>query len=599
MCSKDTSACGFSMIQMRYTVFLLTLFPFVSPLAQPDLPIRQFEVHPSRYEYLVFSPDGAKLLTRSVHLQGCADSNDTATCQYIAFTILWDVSTGQMLRELHSHRYEDGEGYPRHPYPPLFSPDGLQFASSERDGLIRIWDVATGQVLRETPGLGAGMLFSPNGAYVAFHAGTQVRLWDWATRRVRFFRHGSNVISTAFTPSGIYLMSVSDDGIRRLWDLATGRVVQQTSNPDAIGDIKFSPDGTYLATQVGNSEIILSDAVTGREVWRTKPFGEEEYVEDWAFSPGGIYLVTQVRTDRTPPFFSLIDVTTGLEVTQFRRDWNTAAGCCWDRSWFGFSTDDTYFFELIESSFDGDHVRVWDIATGQTIYTITADGPLAMSKDGRFFALIRVDQEDEPVRLWASPSLTLQFEEDITSQSYLLGRPITPLVLPNAIGGIPPVYYTLTPELLADLQYDTPTKTISGIPTVVTSDPVEYTYTAASINGQAASLTFEISVSEPTFTETATFLPETFTVVGNYPNPFKDATQLVFDLPWFAHVRAEIIDMTGRRVLTVPENSLEAGWHRQMKIDGTSLPSGIYLYRLIANSPIGILVRTGRFVKAR
>ena len=261
---------------MRRTVFLLTLIPFVSPLAQPDLPIRQFERHLSRYEYLTFSPDRTKLLTRSVHLRGCADSNDTATCQYIAYTILWDVSTGQMLRELHSYRYEDGEGYPRHPYPPLFSPDGLQFASSERDGLIRIWDVATGQVLRETPGLGAGMLFSPNGAYVAFHDGTQVRLWDWATRRVRFFRHGSNVISTAFTPSGIYLMSVSDDGIRRLWDLATGRVVQQTSNPDAIGVIKFSPDGIYLATQVGNSEIILSDAVTGQEVWRTKPFGEAQ-----------------------------------------------------------------------------------------------------------------------------------------------------------------------------------------------------------------------------------------------------------------------------------------------------------------------------------
>ena len=139
-----------------------------------------------------------------------------------------------------------------------------------------------------------------------------------------------------------------------------------------------------------------------------------------------------------------------------------------------------YFLELIESSFDGDHVRVWDTATGQTIYTITAEGPLATSKDGRFLALIREDQEDEPVRLWASPSLTLQFDEHVENQSYFLGRHITPLVLPNAIGGIPPVYYTLSPELLADLQYDAPTKTISGIPIVVTSDPIEYTYTATS-----------------------------------------------------------------------------------------------------------------------
>ena len=120
-----------------------------------------------------------------------------------------------------------------------------------------------------------------------------------------------------------------------------------------------------------------------------------------------------------------------------------------------------------------------------------------------------------------------------------------------------------------------------------------------SINGQADSLKFEISVSEPTSTETTTSLPEALTVIGNYPNPFQDATQLVFDLPWSARVRAEIIDVTGRRVLTVPENSLEAGWHRQMKIDGISLPSGIYLYRLIANSPTGIFVHTGRIVKAQ
>ena len=595
----DMSICEFSVIQMRRTVFLLTLIPFVSPLAQPDLPIRQFEVHPGKYEYLVFSPDGTKLLTRSAHLLGCTHSNDTVTCEYVVSTILWDVSTGQMVRELHSYRYEDVEGYPRHPYPPLFSPDGSQFASSERDSLIRIWDVSTGRVLTETPGLGVGMIFSQNGAYVAFHDGTQVRLWDWMTRRVRFLRHRSNVISTAFTPGGIYLMSVADDGIRRLWDLATGRVVQQTSNPDAIGIIKFSPDGTYLATQVGNSEIILSDADTGQQVWRTKPSGEEEYVEDWTFSPGGNYLVTQVRTDQTPPFFGLIDVTTGMEVAQFRRDWNTTASCCWYRSWFGFSTGDSYFLELIESSFDGDHVRVWDTATGQTIYTITAEGPLAMSNDGQFLALIREDQEDEPVRLWASPSLTLQFDEHIENQSYFLGRTITPLVLPNAIGGIPPVYYTLSPELLADLQYDAPTKTISGIPAVVTSDPVEYTYTATSINGQVDSLKFEISVSEPTFTETTTSLPENFTVIGNYPNPFESVTQLVFDLPWPAHVRAEIIDVTGRQVLAVPENRLDAGRHRQIKIDGASLPSGIYLYHLIANSPIGIFVHTGRIVKVR
>ena len=94
-------------------------------------------------------------------------------------------------------------------------------------------------------------------------------------------------------------------------------------------------------------------------------------------------------------------------------------------------------------------------------------------------------------------------------------------------------------------------------------------------------------------------LPEKFTVHGNYPNPFQETTQLAFDLPWQARVRVEVIDVIGRHVLSVPESDMMAGWSKSIELNGATLPAGLYLYRVIADSPIERSVQVGRFVRIR
>ena len=95
-------------------------------------------------------------------------------------------------------------------------------------------------------------------------------------------------------------------------------------------------------------------------------------------------------------------------------------------------------------------------------------------------------------------------------------------------------------------------------------------------------------------------LPEVFAIHGNYPNPFRDATRLVLDLPWPARVAVEVLDVTGRRVLTVPAMALSAGWERSLELRGEALSSGLYLYRLIATSSEGtVSTHVGRFVRIR
>ena len=191
----------------------------------------------------------------------------------------------------------------------------------------------------------------------------------------------------------------------------------------------------------------------------------------------------------------------------------------------------------------------------------------------------------------------VSFGDMIADLSFARAQPIDPLVLPEAAGGAAPVTYALTPALPTGLTFDT-TRTLTGTPTVVTDAPKQYTYSATGANGSRDSLLFAIEVFSPVAAEHES-LPESFAVHGNYPNPFQESTRLVFDLPWPASVTVEVMDITGRRVFTVPAAGKAAGWKHTIPLSGRGMPSGLYLYRLTATSPEGNSVHTGKFMRIR
>ena len=195
-------------------------------------------------------------------------------------------------------------------------------------------------------------------------------------------------------------------------------------------------------------------------------------------------------------------------------------------------------------------------------------------------------------------STALHFASDVPDQSFPLEVPISPLILPEAERGVSPVAYTLTPTLLAALAYDPSTRTITGTPMKVTSSPIPYTFRATDSTGETDSLVFSIEVFGPVASEQEE-LPESFMVRGNYPNPFRESTRLVVDLPWSATLNVEVFDVVGRRVLFPPPIDLPAGWGRSIRLEGATLPSGLYLYRIRANSPVGIQRQVGHFLRMR
>ncbi len=78
--------------------------------------------------------------------------------------------------------------------------------------------------------------------------------------------------------------------------------------------------------------------------------------------------------------------------------------------------------------------------------------------------------------------------------------------------------------------------------------------------------------------------PAAFALHQNSPNPFNPVTTISFDLPRTSNVRLDIIDVQGRRIVTLLDESHEAGRHavtwRGLDDAGHSVSSGMYFYRL-------------------
>ena len=74
-------------------------------------------------------------------------------------------------------------------------------------------------------------------------------------------------------------------------------------------------------------------------------------------------------------------------------------------------------------------------------------------------------------------------------------------------------------------------------------------------------------------------MPESFSLEQNYPNPFNPVTNIIFSLPKSGNVKLTVMDITGREILTLINDSYSAGTYK-IDLDASQLASGIYFYRL-------------------
>ena len=59
--------------------------------------------------------------------------------------------------------------------------------------------------------------------------------------------HEGKVTGVAFSPDGSFLVSGSEDGTVRLWDVSRGHEVQRLETQSRINTVAYRSDGHYLA----------------------------------------------------------------------------------------------------------------------------------------------------------------------------------------------------------------------------------------------------------------------------------------------------------------------------------------------------------------
>ena len=101
--------------------------------------------------------------------------------------------------------------------------------------------------------------------------------------------------------------------------------------------------------------------------------------------------------------------------------------------------------------------------------------------------------------------------------------------------------------------------------------------------------------------EVSVTAPEEFALEQNFPNPFNPSTTISWQLPEGSNVVLKIFDALGQEITTLVNNEFQdAGKHSILFTVNSSLPSGIYFYKLQAGSPKGqAFVETKKMILLR
>jgi WD40 repeat protein/serine/threonine protein kinase len=237
--------------------------------------------------------------------------------------------------------------------------------------------------------------FSPDGRWIVTTDDKSALVWDAQTYKLQHtLPHEDSVYQASFNPDGTRLITASNDGFVRIWDLPTGALVRsliqgRVDSKDAHYNMAvMSPDGRVVAAiDVAGAFVDVWDANTGDVLNDLPTLGRGDSTS-LAFSSGGEWLAAcgggDLRVFNTRTWERVLTVE-GPQVSSFSFDptgkWIATATETGKASVWEIANNSVHHLQEVGDSIhhiafspDGEHivtssgdgtVRVWDAHVGK------------------------------------------------------------------------------------------------------------------------------------------------------------------------------------------------------------------------------------------
>jgi WD40 repeat protein len=300
-----------------------------------------------------FSRDGSRIVTAS----------DDATAR------VWSAATGDPLAVLRGHEQAV--------YYAAFDPHGGRIVTASKDGTARLWDISNIQNLK------VAMAASSLGPIAVLQGHTMLVRW------------------AEFSPDGTLVVTASDDGTARLWDVSKAQrlrargaamlvsakvVLRVLKGVGSVFSARFNGDGTRVVTAANDSTVQVWDSASGRSLMVLR--GHRGIVRSAAFSADGSRIVT-ASDDGTAGVW---EANSGFSLAVLRGHSGPVLSAA-------FSRDGRRIVTASE-----DHTaRVWDAESGDSLVVLGGHSGSVYSAEFSSDGLsVLTASEDGTTRLWSA-----------------------------------------------------------------------------------------------------------------------------------------------------------------------------------------------------
>jgi WD40 repeat protein len=379
----------------------------------------------------------------------------------------------------------------------------------------------------------------------------QVRVWNAETGLIEWFAtHVANANQAHFSPDGSKVVSCGDDRAVIMWNSENGATIWQGYHSNFVKSVCFSNEGSKVISGSYDNTVKMWDAESGVQLWMSSDLGSD------VISVSISNDAATVAAGLSNGVVYLLNGLTGRVNWSYQHSGRVSS--------LALSPDGT---KLVSGSLDNTF-KVVSVHTATPLWTGNHSDDInsvGFSPDGNQIASA---SSDNTLKVWSAGNGSILWTGNHTDKIWELkyssdGKKIVTgsrdktIIIWNSIDGnqlwssSSPVVEALSVNFSKDDR-----KLVSG-------------------SGNYAVSVWRI---QPTRVE-ENRLPAVFKLEQNYPNPFNPNTIIRYQLSMGSWVTLKVYDLLGKEITTLVNEYKQAGVYVE-SFHGTSLPSGIYFYRL-------------------